>query len=126
MTSAAMYQAGVSANKMKYEGVLSELAVQDHSALAEWIEDELEPGSAATMIGVVELDVVRVISEFRRFARVEKVKFTVIKSTKRRAIFGANMINMLDAQDEDCPDPLQSDYDYDERKQSHELLGSII
>ena len=115
ITTAALHQAGSSANKLKYEGVLSELAVQDHQALGDWLVDTVHPGAAEKVVGLVDVDVIRVVSETRPFARLEKVRFRVIQSTQRRVVFGADVMSRLDAQDEDCPDPLQSDMEYDER-----------
>ena len=116
ITTAALHQAGSSANKLRYEGILSELAIQDHQALASWMVDTVHPEAAGTVVALVDVDVMRVVSETRAFARLEKVRFRVIQSTQRRVVFGADIMSRLDAQDEDCPDPLQSDLTYDERK----------
>ena len=109
ITTAALHQAGSSANKLKYEGILSELAVQDYQALGDWMVDEIHPEAAGSVVGLVEVDVIRVVSEMRPFARLEKVRFRVIQSTQRRVVFGGDVMARLDAQEEDCPDPLQSD-----------------
>ena len=68
-----------------------------------------------TIIKVVEIDLTRVMREVHPMARLGRVRFRVIQSTESKCVFGRDVMRLLAIQDEDMPDPLQSDVDFERR-----------
>ena len=67
ITTAALHQAGLSAEKLPTEGLLSELAAEDKSSLATWLTGGI--GEQAHQIeSVVKIDLIRVLREKYRLA----------------------------------------------------------
>ena len=126
MSTAAMYQAGASANKRKYEGILSELASANAVGPASWLADDNNESGVGKIVGRVIIDVLLIIREAKRLTRIENVEFRVIQSTERRVVFGANVIDELESQDDDAPDPLQSDIGYDEEQEVNRYLEATF
>ena len=126
MSSAALHQAGVSANKMAYEGIINELATTQHARLWAWMTDDDNASEKTTVDGLAEVDITRILRETKPLARVKKAKFHIIQSKERKVILGQDVLAHLESQDEDSQDPLQHDVTYDEEQQIREFLEAAF
>ena len=105
MTTAALHQAGRSATDVSQPGVMNELAVGEFDRLAKWLTGDADTDLCQSGQPRAVIDVVRITCETKRLRRMILVEFTVIRSTKKRVIFGTNVLTRLEAMDDDMPDP---------------------
>jgi len=94
--------------------------------IAVWLESDDEYADASTVISVVEIDVVRIFRQLYPLTRMQKVRFKVVRSARMAAVLGRDILDELDRQDYDSPDPLQTDIDYDERTDIDNLLEAAF
>ena len=125
-TTAAIHQAGRSASKLAHEGIANELAVGDMSNMLQWISGDVPDDSTSGVVMRVIIDTVRVTCETKPLRRLTNVEFRVVRSMEKRVVFGKNVLDVLEAMDDDQPDPFQSDHDFDEEKEIKNYLEATF
>ena len=127
ITTACLGSAGTSAKRQDDNSDKnSDFSMGRMHDIAEWLRSEDEHCCVDKIQQVVTVDVVRVLREIFPLRRLLNVKFKVIQSTHMRAVLGQNVLNELERQDYDAPDPLQSDIGYDEKKDIKNYLEASL
>ena len=127
ITTAALNRAGPdSFTNIKGTMPRSEFAANQHGALAAWLGDGQRYCATDEVTQVTRMDVIRVLREMTPMTRIGNVTFRVIRSTENRCVLGRDCMKLLALQDEDMPDPLQSDIDYDEEAEVDNFLEAAF
>ena len=114
ITTAALNKAGIDSYKTLDEHPFSEFGAGQQGAIAAWLGDGQPYCDVDNVTKVVEVDLLRILREIVPVTRLGRVAFRVIQSTEDKVVFGKDVMELLAMQDEDMPDPLQSDINYDE------------
>ena len=125
VTSAVVTMAGESAVR-KEIAEPSELAGGHMPELGAWLTGKEGDGAAGTVRAEVTMDVTRVLRDVIPLTRLQEVTFREVRSAEAKCVLGRDVLDRLECQDEDMPDPLQSDMGFDEEQEVENYLEAAM
>ena len=103
----------------------SEFAHGHLEPTALWLTNCEDGGAAEVVKSTVEVDVLRLLREVVPL-RIKKPKLRVVQSKECRCVLGRDVLQVLEEQDCDRTDPLQSDWSFNEEREVENFLEAAF
>lgn len=126
ITTACMASASSGTTRVAGADLHNNFALGRFEEIAAWLRSEDEFSNTDTVKQVVKVDVTRVLREMYPLRRIKNACFKVVQSTRMRAVLGQDILQQLEKQDDDSPDPMQSDIEYDEEEEVRNYLEASL
>lgn len=127
LTTAALAMAGTKFATPKGERPGCEFALGHLASIADWLgyEEAVDKLPRSTPRWV-QVPIIRILRDTERLARLPPVRFLVLEGDEPRCVIGRDISRELDRQEDDRPDPLQTDLEFDERAEIINFLEAAF
>ena len=126
ITTACMASASAGATRITGADLHSDFALGRFEDLAAWLRSEDEFSTTDTVKQVIKVDITRVLREMYPLRRIKNARFKVVQSANMRVVLGQDILQELERQDDDAPEPMQSDIGYDEQEEVKNYLEASL